>query len=581
MRFHWAFLLAALSFAPSVARSQAPDDRYVQVYALLEEADKLNSAGQAREAVTKYLEAQVAIKGLQSAYPEWNTKLVAFRLDYVSSKLEPLTKKVAAGPAPSNTNSPAEAASPAQTLAGQLQTMQEDIARLAAQNALLEAKLREALSAQPAASDPRELAKADQRIKALQKERDLLVVSLEQAGGKSPGGTGTAQSSATDSKQQLVTQGAVVSVLQEQNEELQRQISQLSQKLKGGKAVDTRETLSLRETVAELEARNRVMKEEQAAMENRLMEFVRTHGAGVGAKERELRTQLAEARAAAAAAERERDDLIQKLNGVTKELNQRDGKTSAAKSQQLERELESIRAKLQIFEAKAVPYTAEELALFKQAPIKVAAEQTNAPVVKKKSHEVPPGAGPLVADAQRAIDGGRLAEAEKKYLEVLRQDENNVHILANLAAVQLDQAKTAEAEATLKKALTVDGDDAVSLYLLGGLKLQQEKYDDALEMLSRSAKISPDLAQTQYYLGKALIQKGDRGPAEAALRKAVQLKPGWGDAHYLLAVLYATQQPNYKELAQYHYKKAIAGGAGRNIELEKWMEKPASSTQPP
>jgi tetratricopeptide (TPR) repeat protein len=265
---------------------------------------------------------------------------------------------------------------------------------------------------------------------------------------------------------------------------------------------------------------------------------------------------------------------------VTKELNQRDGKTSAAKSQHLERELESIRAKLQIFEAKAVPYTAEELALFKQAPIKVAAEQTNAPVVKKKSHEVPPGAGPLVADAQRAIDGGRLAEAEKKYLEVLRQDENNVHILANLAAVQLDQAKTAEAEATLKKALTVDGDDAVSLYLLGGLKLQQEKYDDALEMLSRSAKISPDLAQTQYYLGKALIQKGDRGPAEAALRKAVQLKPGWGDAHYLLAVLYATQQPNYKELAQYHYKKAIAGGAGRNLELEKWMEKPASSTQP-
>lgn len=572
--------MAVLSFAPSGARSQSPDDRYVQVYALLEEADKLNGAGQAREAVTKYLEAQVAIKGLQSTYPEWNAKLVAFRLEYISSKLEPLTKKAAAGPAPSNTNSPAEAASPAQTLAAQLKTMQEDIARLAAQNALLEAKLREALSVQPATSDPRELAKADQRIKALQKERDLLAVSLEQAGGKSSGGTGSNQASVTDSKQQLVTQGAVVSVLQKQNEDLQKQISELSQKLKGGKAIDTRETLSLRETVAELEARNRVMKEEQAAMENRLTEFVRTHGAGVGAKERELRTQLAEARAATAAAQRERDDLIQKLNGVTKELNQRDGKTSAAKSQQLEQELESIRAKLQIFQAKAVPYTTEELALFKQAPIKVATEQANTPAVKKKSHEVPPGAGPLVAEAQRAIDGGRLAEAEKKFLEVLRQDENNVHILANLAVVQLDQAKATEAEATLKKALAVDGDDAVSLYLLGGLKLQQEKYDDALDMLSRSAKMSPETAQTQYYLGKALIQKGDRGPAEAALRKAVQLKPGWGDAHYLLAVLYATQQPNYKELARYHYKKAIAGGAGRNLELEKWMEKPASSTQP-
>ena len=60
--------------------------------------------------------------------------------------------------------------------------MQEDIGRLAAQNALLEARLREALSVQPAAIDPRELARADEKIKALQKERDLLAVSLQQTG---------------------------------------------------------------------------------------------------------------------------------------------------------------------------------------------------------------------------------------------------------------------------------------------------------------------------------------------------------------------------------------------------------------
>jgi tetratricopeptide (TPR) repeat protein len=148
-------------------------------------------------------------------------------------------------------------------------------------------------------------------------------------------------------------------------------------------------------------------------------------------------------------------------------------------TQELEKQLDAIRAKLQIFEAKQVPFSAEELALFKQPPIKVASAQTNAPAVKKKSNELPPGAGPLVAEALRAIDTGRLAEAEKKYQDVLRQDENNTYILANLAAVQMDQDKVAEAESTLKKALETDAQDPVSLYLMGGLKLRQEIYDVA------------------------------------------------------------------------------------------------------
>ena len=45
-------------------------------------------------------------------------------------------------------------------------------------------------------------------------------------------------------------------------------------------------------------------------------------------------------------------------------------------------------------------------------------------------------------------------------------------------------------------------------------------------------------------------------------------------------MLYATQEPNFKELAQYHYKKAIAGGAARNVELEQWMAKAAASSKP-
>jgi len=574
MRILWA-LIALLSLAAgSPVRGQSPDDKYVRIYSLLEEADKQSEAGLSRQAVTKYLEAQVAIKELQQVHPEWNSKLIGYRLEYISSKLEPLSKQLASTTAAPPNQTPATSNPPGNELA----MLQEEIGRIAAQNAMLEAKLREALSVQPAAIDPRELARAQDRIKALQKERDLLAVSLEQASSKQRLSSGNKEA---DAKQEMVTQTAVVSVLRRQNEDLLKQIADLTAKLKqsGRQTASNEETLKLKETIAALEASNRVMREEQTSMEDRLLQFVRDHGPGATAKNAELQKQLAEARQAAKAAAEEKNSLIQKLNEVTKTLNQRDARLPAMATQELEKQLDAIRAKLQIFEAKQVPFSGEELALFKQAPLKVASAQTNAPVLKKKSNEVPPGAKALVAEALRAIDTGRLGDAEKKYKDVLRQDENNTYILANLAAVQLDQDKVADAESTLKKALETDSQDPISLYLMGGLKLRQEKYDEALDALSLSARLDPDKANTQYYLGKALIQKGSRGPAESALRKAVQLKPGWGEAHYQLAVLYATQEPNFQELALYHYKKAIASGVGRNIELERWMEKQASSAK--
>jgi hypothetical protein len=48
----------------------------------------------------------------------------------------------------------------------------------------------------------------------------------------------------------------------------------------------------------------------------------------------------------------------------------------------------------------------------------------------------------------------------------------------------------------------------------------------------------------------------------------------------LLAVLYGTEQPIFRELARFHYKKAIAGGVTRNPELEKRMENDSAPGKP-
>src|SRR5258705_6134272 len=95
----------------------------------------------------------------------------------------------------------------------------------------------------------------------------------------------------------------------------------------------------------------------------------------------------------------------------------------------------------------------------------------------------------------------------------------------------------------LKCRLAMNPNYAAILFLLGALRSQQGQYDTALDALSLSAKAAPDDHRTQYFLGKALLQKGMRAQGEAALRKAINLKPNWGEAHFSLAMVYATQQP--------------------------------------
>ena len=49
--------------------------------------------------------------------------------------------------------------------------------------------------------------------------------------------------------------------------------------------------------------------------------------------------------------------------------------------------------------------------------------------------------------------------------------------------------------------------------------------------------------------------------SETQLKKAIELKPEYSDAHFNLAVLYATTQPPSLTRAKEHYVKATALGA--------------------
>jgi tetratricopeptide (TPR) repeat protein len=425
----------------------------------------------------------------------------------------------------------------------------------------------------------------------LQKENDLLRVTMEQQQTKpSPAPDFVAfeheRQVLAEAKLKLAEQSQFASALQKENEDLKRQLTEARSGLPAlppaaPAGEPPRELQAALASVATLQASNRALKAEQLLLESRLADLAQQPAPQPtnDARVRDLEIQLASAQATIQVLEREKGDLGNRLEALTKELARRPSRSDRPSAASLEKDLEAARARIAVLEAQKTPYTPEELALFRQPALRVSLVQpTEAPV--KKPRELPPGAGPLLAEADRAIDRGRFDEAERKYLEVLRQDENNVMVLTRLAAVQLDQDRLDDAEKTLNKALAIESRDAAGLYLLGSLKFRQEKFDEALHALSLSAQINPENAQVQYYLGKTLIQKGNRNPAEAALRKAIQLRPGWGDAHYLLAVVYATQQPPFLELAQWHYQKAIAGGHPHDAEIEKWIEgKKTAGTQ--
>jgi hypothetical protein len=597
----WFSVIAVLLLALSGARAEGPDDQYIRIYNLIQEGDKLNSGAQPSEALPKYLEAQTALQQFQKGYPDWNAKVISFRLNYVAAKIGALSAHAPA-PAPTQRAQPA----PPSDWEAQLNALKEQVRQMQTDKAVLEAKLKEALAVQPAALDPRELARAEDKIKGLVKENDLLKVTLAQEKAKPLPAANTkaldeTRQALTDATSKLAEQTKTANALALEKETLQASLKTLSADAETAAALRaenqllkkqvadlkaapppttkaeeaSRQLAQAQAQIAALQSDKEMLRLDKIALENRVKQLAAPPVSQAVAPAPSKTTDAARIKQL----ERERDDLQKQLAAANKELYSRKGKAAAARMAEIENQLATMRSRLEVLEARQVPYTDEELALFKQPPTKLA--QVDRKDSRKSVKELPPGTVALVAEAHRYYANKQFDKAEEKYLQVLQQDKTNVPTLANLAAIELDLGHLETAEINIKQAVALAPDDPYSLFVLGRLKFSQRNYDEAIDAFSRAAKLDPQDAQVQNFLGLALSEKGLRGPAETALRKAIQIDPGCADAHNNLAVVYITQQPPSTELAHWHYQKAIAAGHPRNPELEKLLDaaKPAGSSQ--
>jgi tetratricopeptide (TPR) repeat protein len=609
-----AISLLALLCGAAFLHAADPDDEYVRIYNLIQQADALAERGGSELARQKYSEAHSQLDRVRLAYPGWNPQVIQFRLNYVTEKLG--LAKTADNPtrhesAEKTTPASAESADRIEQLLGQIR-------QLTADKELLQAKLKEALSAQPGAVDPRELARAEEKIKSLRKEVDVLTVNLKKAETRpdrpiDPAAFEQTKQGLAAANQKLTHQTEALASLTLERDALQRRLQTLAdgtefkavreenESLKGRvselqiDADDLRHRLSaLRANAAAPQPRKSNLESPGTIPEARPPEQASRRPIELVANMRTLERELAEARRAA----QTNADLVTVLQSAVRRAQDEkaalaEGKeraaTPSANTQapplsvqlnlidSLTREIAVLRARLGALEARAVPYSPEELALFR-VPNSISAN-TIFNEDKKSSGNPVADTNKLIGEAQRAFAASHYDEAEKKYAQALRLDGKTVLIRANLAAAQIAQNHLAEGEANLKRALAGDSNNTRSLTLLGVVKVRQHKYDEALELLSQSAQLDPQNADTFQYLGVTLAEKGMRTPAESAFRRAIQLAPENSEAHHNLAIVYATHQPPALELARLHYQTGLAGGHPRDAKLEQLLNanKPATA----
>jgi tetratricopeptide (TPR) repeat protein len=289
-----------------------------------------------------------------------------------------------------------------------------------------------------------------------------------------------------------------------------------------------------------------------------------------GSKEKELQDyiQSIEKRLAKAEQSNTKASKNSRANRSFKEVFSFRGNKRAENAQiaELQNQVKTLRARLEILDAEKVPLTDEEKNMLTEPAVATATKNSLDVMISTLPAE---GAEDFKAGHAALFQDYQYAEAEKKFMHVLKLDENNPFTLGNLAMAQMEQGNYKDAQSSLDKALKQNEDDAYALMGMGILSFRQKSYESARDYLARSIKINPEDATAQHFLGSTLNNLGQQKAAETALRKAVQIQPGNSKSHYNLAVVYATQKPPFLALAKFHYEKAVKAGHKRNPELEK------------
>jgi tetratricopeptide (TPR) repeat protein len=579
------FALAALTVFSTVfhvGAAASPQDDYLQIYVMINEGDKLSQGGQNSQAREKYETALTRLEKLKNENPEWEPTIVKYRIKYLNDKLANLkTAKESATPPPT-----APAAAPAPTAPAPMSEKPETPAP-----APTPAAAKTEAPAAPApvvtSDDPSALR---QRIIQLTGDLESARTELKQA-------KADLDQALTDKKglQEKLSSGspadANVAALQQENTALRTKLASTEESLKKAAGGDMAgEMSSLRGQVDSLEKK-------LAEANAKSAELTRAN--------EDYKKQIADltGKLQMAGTAGKSDSTLAKENAMLRSILDRQLKEQARREaarrlvldefKNLAVSTEALKTQMEVLSSPLVALSEEEEGMLKvsapslvapepaapaaaagaatTATLSSAAEKPASPESYAEKPRIPEEFKDTAARATSLYNEKKFDEAAAAYQEILNKYPQSIYALSNLGVVRFQQQKYPEAEKPLREAIRVAPNDAFSHSVLGIVLVQQEKYDDAIQVLSRAVALDPNDAKTRNYLGISSSRKGLQEAAEQECRKAIELDDSYGDAHFNLAVIYATQTPPAKELAKRHYNRALELGVPKDQELEKLL----------
>jgi len=577
----FACLAALLLAAPSLHPAAPPPDDYLQIYVMINEGDKLDNSGQKSQAREKYETALNKLDKLKNENPEWEPTIVKYRIKYLNDKLSNLksakdaspapsekpaatTAKPATTPPPSSTPAPApsetpapamqksEVAAPAVTsddpsalrqkiiaLTGDLESTRTELkqAKNELEQALTEKKqLKEKLGASP--SPDANVAKLQEDNATLRQKLTATEESLKKAAGGELSGEMTSLRGQVDSlEKKLAEANARSAELTRANDDYKKQIASMTTQLQAAGTVGKSDSTLAKENAMLRSILDRQLKEQarrEAARRLVLDEFK-----NLAVSTEALKTQM--------------EVLSSPLVSLSNE----------------EQDMLKFSAPSLVTPAPAAPSTSSTSG--NTPTLSKDAEKPASPESFSEKPRIPDEFKDVAAKATSLYNEKKFDEAAAAYEQILVKYPQSIYALSNLGVVRFQQQKYPEAEKPLREAIRVAPNDAFSHSVLGIVLVQQEKYDDAIQVLSRAVALDPNDAKTRNYLGISSSRKGLQEAAEQECRKAIELDDSYGDAHFNLAVIYATQNPPSKELAKRHYNRALELGVPKDAELEKLL----------
>ena len=207
------------------------------------------------------------------------------------------------------------------------------------------------------------------------------------------------------------------------------------------------------------------------------------------------------------------------------------------------------------------------------------ANDSNDPTQLAHSARLPDDMRETAQEAADLFKNQKYDESAAKYQSIIDKYPESLYAWSNLGVVRFQQGKFDDALKALQQAVKLSPTDAFSYSNLGIVYYQLNQFENAIDALNAAKALDPNDPKTHNYLGCACSQKGWQEVAEKEFRKAIDLDPNFGDAHFNLALVYATQKPPALELARREYNRALELGIAKDPRLEKLLDGTTSTAQ--